>query len=218
MTSLHKRLVWLALILLGVLSLHSFLNSAVALFSLKSETLLTSLSADAVIENQQSIRSAVETFELSEKLSLGNPRYLESATLLKMMDTRTPTDVQKGATHKTIENAYIEILGNRPIWPYTWINYMRSKTQSGSFDKNFDNALERSFALTQANEDLHMQVLSLGLEFWFDLSTASRSQLVHEFDRVSDARLVFLRRILEQNQITDFVCANLNKSRYEAIC
>lgn len=211
----RKILAWSGLFLFGMLGVHALVNSISAVIAIAPERVMTSFTDESVGRDER--QQAIGLLSVSHKLSLGNPLYLESATTLKLIDAGWFGDANTGELAE-VNDDYLGILKHRPIWPYTWINYLRASAQSGLFDKDFDQSFAHTLVLVGHNNELQLKLLQVGLEFWFDVSADARHTMSRAIERLDETNIAAMKKMLQRLGLTFFVCASLNAGAYERVC
>jgi len=215
LNNLRKAMAWAGILLFIVLCVHSVFNSVAAVIAVEPEHFLTSFSQEHTSELNSQIAQAIGKLEVSQSLSPGNTRYLENTATMQLIEV-APISSASGLT--SAQESYIDILNSRPIWPYTWINFLRSSAQSGSFEKVFDESLSHTFSLVDLNDELYFKLLHLGMEYWFDISADARNTITQSIEKSDASRSSVIGKMLKELRLSEFVCASLTAQAYERVC
>ena len=214
-------MAWAGMFLFAVLCVHAFVNSVAAVIAFEPERLLASFSEQqsTAIDSQMAQAAtgtqAIGTLAISQNLSPGNTRYLENAATIQLIAAGRSASAS-GLVEA--QQTYVDILHGRPIWPYTWINFLRARAQTGSFDTAFDESLSHTFTLVSLNDELYLKLLHLGLEYWFDISVAARDTITQSIEQRDVSKSPDIRKMLKDLSLSDFVCASLGAQAYERVC
>jgi len=212
---LRKAMAWAGIFLFIVLCVHSLFNSLAAVIAVEPEYFRASFAEEHTPKYISQITQAIGKLEMSQNLSPGNTRYLENTATIKLIEAGQSSSA---SALMDAYQSYIDILNSRPIWPYTWINFLRTRAQLGLFDNSFDKALSKTFTLVSVNDELYLKLLHLGLEYWFDISADARNTITQSIEKSDASRSAIIGKMLKELRLGDFVCASLTAQAYERVC
>ena len=131
----------------------------------------------------QSLEQAFGWIEKARALDPSNPDYREyHANLYSRAAKLEKTSALRREKLTLALNLYLQIIDDRPTWPYAWVAIARTKAKLGEFDAFFSRSLQKAALFSGNDENVQWQIVFMGLQFWPELGLLERAKVLEVFD------------------------------------
>ena len=106
----------------------------------------------------------------------------------------------------------------RPTWPYAWSNMFIVMAKLGEIDNDFWFAVDNSIKMGEWEEDIHLDVVDVGLNIWNDINLARRKVIINSIYIAAQTNPVELFAILKKYNQEKLICFKKENKLVRDMC